>query len=130
MILCIGSNNRAYPFTFQADEIKAADENARRAADDCQHLQDELRKAQTEANNMDKMRRNLSSQVKDLQGRLDESEAARAGAGKRQIANLELRVICSSQFAKETFPYFYHNYFSQDLLSKCHHSVQYDLISQ
>ena len=39
-----------------------------------------------------KLRRNLSSQVKDLQGRLDESEAARAGAGKRQIANLEMRV--------------------------------------
>ena len=46
---------------------------------------------------MDKLRRNLSSQVKDLQGRLDESEAARAGAGKRQIANLELRVSCSSE---------------------------------
>ena len=91
-ILGISHNNSTYLCTLKADEIKAADENARRAADDCQHLQDELRKAQTEANNMDKLRRNLSSQVKDLQGRLDESEAARAGAGKRQIANLELRV--------------------------------------
>ncbi len=77
---------------FQSDEIKAADENARRAADDCQRMQDELRKAQTEASNMDKLRRNLASQVKELQGRLDEAEAARAGAGKRQIANLEQRV--------------------------------------
>ena len=41
-------------FCLQSDEIKAADENARRAADDCQRLQDELRKAQTDASNMDK----------------------------------------------------------------------------
>ena len=76
----------------QADEIKAADENARRAADDCQRLQEELRRAQTDSNNLDKLRRNLASQCKELQGRLDEAEAARATAGKRQIASLEAKV--------------------------------------
>ena len=59
---------------------------------------------QTEANNMDKLRRNLSSQVKDLQGRLDESEAARAGAGKRQIANLELRGNLFFRIFKSNIP--------------------------
>ena len=77
----------------QADEIKAADENARRAADDCQRLQEELRRAQTDSNNLDKLRRNLASQCKELQGRLDEAEAARATAGKRQIATLEAKVL-------------------------------------
>ncbi len=55
-------------------------------------MQDELRKAQADSNNLDKLRRNLAAQVKDLQARLDEAEAARAGAGKRQIAQLEQRV--------------------------------------
>ena len=61
--------------------------------------------------------RNLSSQVKDLQGRLDESEAARAGAGKRQIANLELRVSCSSEMFDIHFIMVSSEVFSEEVFS-------------
>ncbi len=56
-------------------------------------MQDELRKAQTDIGNVEKIRRQLQGQVKELQARLDESEAARAGAGKRAIAALEQKVM-------------------------------------
>ncbi len=56
-------------------------------------MQDELRKAQGDVSNVEKLRRQLQGQVKELQARLDESEAARAGAGKRAIAALEQKVL-------------------------------------
>ena len=49
--------------------------------------------SQEHSHNVDKMRKGLEQQVKDLQIRLDEAEASALKGGKRIIQKLETRVI-------------------------------------
>merc|ERR1712142_1094751 len=74
----------------QAQELKGAEEQAKKAMGDAARLAEELRQEQDHAGHIEKMRRTLESQVKELQGRLDEAEASSLKGGKRMIQELEL----------------------------------------
>ena len=77
--------------TFQ-NEIRAADDKAKKATMDNTRLSEELHSEQAHASQTEKMRKSLESQVKDLQVRLDEAEASALKGGKKVIAKLESRV--------------------------------------
>ncbi|ROT62234.1 myosin heavy chain type 3 [Penaeus vannamei] len=55
-------------------------------------LADELRSEQEHASSQEKMRKALEGTVKDLQTRLEESEAAAMKAGKKAVSNMEARI--------------------------------------
>ncbi|CAI5453487.1 unnamed protein product [Caenorhabditis angaria] len=74
------------------NEAKTSDDKAKKATMDANRLADELRAEQEHSNNLDKSKRSLETQVKDLQARLDEAEAAGFKGGRRQLAKLENRV--------------------------------------
>merc|ERR1719376_527320 len=66
-------------------ELKNTEEKAKKAASDAANLAEELRREQEHAIHVDRLR-------KQLQGRLEEAEAAALKGGKRIIAKLETRV--------------------------------------
>merc|ERR1711900_121864 len=74
------------------NELKDADDRAKHALGDATRLADELRQEQDHGLSIEKMRKSLESQVKELQVRLDESEAAALKGGKKMIQKLEGRV--------------------------------------
>jgi len=76
----------------QGGELKGAEEAAKKAMADASRLAEELRQEQEHASHIEKMRRTLEGQVKELQGRLDEAEASALKGGKRMIQKLEQRV--------------------------------------
>jgi chromosome segregation ATPase len=59
---------------------------------DAARLAEELRQEQDHAGQMDKLRRGLETQVKELQTRLDEAEATALHGGKKALLSLEQRV--------------------------------------
>lgn len=73
-------------------ELKAAEEHGKKAMSDAARLAESLRQEQDHAGSLDKQRRSLETQVKDLQARLDEAEANVLKGGKRLIQKLEGRV--------------------------------------
>jgi len=74
------------------NELKAAEDNAKRAMADAARLAEELRHEQDHASSIEKMRRSLEGQIKDMQVRLDEAEASSLKGGKKVIQKLETRV--------------------------------------
>merc|ERR1712141_557664 len=76
----------------QAQELKGAEEQAKKAMADAARLAEELRQEQDHASHIEKMRRAQESQIKELQVRLDEAEASSLKGGKRMIQKLEQRV--------------------------------------
>jgi len=74
------------------NELRSAEDAAKRAMADTSRVSDELRHEQEHAGQIEKLRRNLESQVKDLQARLDEAEASALKGGKKIIQKLESRV--------------------------------------
>jgi len=79
-------------FDEQCNELKAADENAKKAMGDAARLSDELRQEQEHAMHIERMRKGLEQQIKEMQVRLDEAEAAALKGGKKIITKLEQRV--------------------------------------
>ncbi|XP_069125112.1 myosin heavy chain, striated muscle isoform X4 [Argopecten irradians] len=73
-------------------ELKGADERCKKAMADAARLADELRAEQDHSNQVEKVRKNLESQVKEFQIRLDEAEASSLKGGKKMIQKLESRV--------------------------------------
>ena len=59
---------------------------------DAIRLADELRQEQEHAIHLDRLRKSLEQQIKDLQGRLEETEGNSLKGGKRVIGKLEQRV--------------------------------------
>ena len=76
----------------QAGELRNAEESAKKAMSDAARLAEEVRQEQEHASHIDKMRRTLEAQVKELQLRLDEAESNALKGGKRMIQKLEQRV--------------------------------------
>jgi len=74
------------------NEVRAAEENAKKAMLDATRLSDELRSSLDHAQSIEKMRRALETQVKELQAHLDESEASALKGGKKSIQKLEQRI--------------------------------------
>ena len=73
-------------------ELKTCEERVRKSTDDANRLAEELRMEQEHSLNVDKMRKGLEQQIRDLQVRLDEAEASALKGGKRVIQKLEQRV--------------------------------------
>ena len=61
-------------------------------ASDAARLSEELRMEQEHGLQVERLRKGLEQQIKDLQTRLDEAEANALKGGKRIIAKLEQRV--------------------------------------
>lgn len=78
------------------NEIRAADDKAKKAMAEAGHLAEELRAEQEHSNQIEKFRKGLEHQIKELQVRLDEAEASALKGGKKMIAKLENRVRSSS----------------------------------
>jgi len=75
-----------------SQELRTSEENSKKAMADAARLAEELRQEQDHAGQIEKMRRNLDSQIKEMQIRLDEAEANSMKGGKRVIQKLEQRV--------------------------------------
>jgi len=73
-------------------ELKNVEERSKRAEADTARLADELRREQEHAVHVERLRKGLEQQVKDLQTRLDEAEGNALKGGKRIIAKLEQRI--------------------------------------
>ena len=68
---------------------------------DAMRLAEELRQEQEHAINVERLRKGLEQQVKDLQVRLDEAEGNSLKGGKRVIAKLEQRVGLFIEYRKD-----------------------------
>merc|ERR1712168_395383 len=76
----------------QLIELKTVDEISKKAMADASKLAEELRQEQGHSIHIERMRKALENQVKELQARLDEAEAAVLKGGKKTIQKLESRV--------------------------------------
>jgi len=76
----------------QASELKVAEEHAKKAMADAARIAEELRQEQDHSGQIEKLRKGLENQIKDMQIRLDEAEAAALKGGKKTIQKLEQRV--------------------------------------
>uniref|UniRef100_T1DG60 Putative myosin heavy chain n=1 Tax=Cupiennius salei TaxID=6928 RepID=T1DG60_CUPSA len=74
------------------NEAKCSEEKAKKAMVDAARLADELRAEQEHAQQQEKMRKAMEAQIKELQVRLDEAEAAALKGGKKIIQKLEQKV--------------------------------------
>uniref|UniRef100_A0A8R1HU94 Uncharacterized protein n=1 Tax=Caenorhabditis japonica TaxID=281687 RepID=A0A8R1HU94_CAEJA len=74
------------------NEYKAAEERSKKAVADATRLAEELRQEQEHSQHVDRLRKGLEQQLKEIQVRLDEAEAAALKGGKKVIAKLEQRV--------------------------------------
>merc|ERR1712142_1211236 len=74
------------------NELKSSEDMSKRAMADAARLADELRNEQEHSAQIEKMKRQLECQVKELQSRLDEAEANAMKGGKRMMGKLEQRV--------------------------------------
>ncbi|UJR20568.1 hypothetical protein I4U23_023694 [Adineta vaga] len=73
-------------------ELKNSEEQSKKASADAIRLAEELRLEQEHAIHLERLRKGLEQQVKDLQVRLDESEGNSLKGGKRVIGKLEQRI--------------------------------------
>jgi len=74
------------------NELKNSDERSKKAVIDAARFADELRQEQDHAQHVERLRKALEQQVKDMQTRLDEAEQAALKGGKKVIQKLEQRV--------------------------------------
>jgi len=75
-----------------SSELRSSEEKAKKAMADAARLADELRQEQEHSLQVEKLRKGMESQMKDLQVRLDEAEAQALKGGKKIIQKLETRV--------------------------------------
>ena len=73
-------------------EAKLCEEKAAKAMIDAAHLADELRNEQMLAQGLEKDRKVLEAQAKDMQLRLDEAESNAFKAGKKAMNKMETRI--------------------------------------
>jgi myosin heavy chain 6/7 len=73
-------------------ELKNSEERSKKAAADAARLAEELRSEQEHAIQVERLRKGLEQQIKDLQTRLDEAESNALKGGKRIIIKLEQRI--------------------------------------
>ncbi|XP_072168144.1 myosin-16-like isoform X1 [Diadema setosum] len=74
------------------NEARNNDDKAKKAISDATRLADELRTEQEHSIQIEKFRKSLEVQIKDMQVRLDEAEAAALKGGRRTIEKLEARL--------------------------------------
>lgn len=74
------------------NEVRGADDRAKKAVADAGRLADELRAEQEHGSQVEKMRKALEAQIKDLTVRLEEAESQALKGGKKLITKMEGRV--------------------------------------
>jgi chromosome segregation ATPase len=74
------------------NELKASEERSKKAMADAARLAEELRQEQEHSLHIERMRKGFEQQIKEMQVRLDEAEAAALKGGKKVIAKLESRI--------------------------------------
>nr|AAA73080.1 unnamed protein product [Brugia malayi] len=74
------------------NEYKASEERYKAASSDAALLAEQLRQEQENSLQNDRIRKALESQLKEMQARLDEAEAAALKGGKKVIAKLQSRI--------------------------------------
>jgi len=75
-----------------ANEAKLSEEKAQRAMIDAARLADELRAEQEAAQNLERERRLLEAQAKDMQARLDDAEQNALKGGKKAMGKMDTRI--------------------------------------
>lgn len=75
------------------NQLKTSEENCKHAVADCTRLSDELRVEQDHSRQLEKAKKHAESQVKELQMRIDESEAMGLKGGRKMIQKLEQKVF-------------------------------------
>merc|ERR1719436_1281840 len=75
-----------------ASEAMLSDDKAKKSMMDAAHLADELRHEQEIASVIEKDRKLLECQVKDMQQRLDEAESNALKGGKKAMNKMETRI--------------------------------------
>ncbi|XP_056406583.1 myosin-4-like [Hyla sarda] len=73
-------------------ELRNAEEKAKKAIMDAAMMAEELKKEQDTSAHLERMKKNMEQSVKDLQHRLDEAEQLALKGGKKQLQKLEARV--------------------------------------
>ncbi|KAM4662247.1 myosin-4-like [Discoglossus pictus] len=73
-------------------ELRNAEEKAKKAITDAAMMAEELKKEQDTSAHLERMKKNMEQSVKDLQNRLDEAEQLALKGGKKQLQKLEARV--------------------------------------
>ncbi|MEE6506700.1 hypothetical protein FKM82_007803 [Ascaphus truei] len=73
-------------------ELRNAEEKAKKAITDAAMMAEELKKEQDTSAHLERMKKNLEQTVKDLQLRLDEAEQLAMKGGKKQLQKLEARI--------------------------------------
>ncbi|XP_068120018.1 myosin-1B-like [Hyperolius riggenbachi] len=73
-------------------ELRNAEEKAKKAITDAAMMAEELKKEQDTSAHLERMKKNMEQTVKDLQNRLDEAEQLALKGGKKQLQKLEARV--------------------------------------
>ncbi|XP_076442418.1 myosin heavy chain, striated muscle-like isoform X7 [Babylonia areolata] len=73
-------------------ELRNSEDRSKKAVADAARLADELRQEQDHSMQVEKLRKGLEGQLKDMQARLDEAEAQALKGGKKIIQKLEQRV--------------------------------------
>ncbi|XP_048256830.1 myosin heavy chain, striated muscle-like [Haliotis rufescens] len=74
------------------NQLKTSEENCKHAVADCTRLSDELRIEQDHSRQLEKAKKHAESQVKELQMRIDESEAMGLKGGRKMIQKLEQKI--------------------------------------
>merc|ERR1712012_1327492 len=75
-----------------ASEASISEEKAQRAMIDAARLADELRQEQEMAQNLERERRLLEAQAKDMQARLDDAEQNALKGGKKAMGKMDTRI--------------------------------------
>ncbi|MCP9264596.1 Slow myosin heavy chain 1 [Dirofilaria immitis] len=73
-------------------QLKNTDEMLKQASADAARLAEELRQEQEHSMHIERMRRALEVQIKEMQARLDDAEQAALRSGQKIIAKLEMRI--------------------------------------
>merc|ERR1712012_934562 len=85
-------NTLSHDLDEMASEAHMSEEKAQRAMIDAARLADELRAEQEAAQNLERERRLLEAQVKDMQARLDDAEQNALKGGKKAMSKMDTRV--------------------------------------
>ncbi|CAB01576.2 Myosin-3 [Caenorhabditis elegans] len=80
-----------------ANELKNAVEQGQKASADAARLAEELRQEQEHSMHIERIRKGLELQIKEMQIRLDDAENAALKGGKKIIAQLEARIRAIEQ---------------------------------
>uniref|UniRef100_A0A0K0CTS5 Myosin head n=1 Tax=Angiostrongylus cantonensis TaxID=6313 RepID=A0A0K0CTS5_ANGCA len=85
------------------NELKVSEERARKAVADAERLAEEVRQEQEHAAHVDRIRKGLEINAKDLQGKIDEAERAMLQFGEKALSKVEgkVRVITAEYQAEQ-----------------------------